>query len=101
MKDNDNYLRSFDPFSYSLFSVDDTYVIKSSILDHPLSAMHDIGARGPQPAAEPWPAAISAGCGPFFMPRTGTARPLLYLSRLRPAPARVFRSSESWIGDDT
>ena len=64
-------------------------------------AMHDIGARGPQPAAEPWPAAISAGCGPFFMPRTGTARPLLYLSRLRPAPARVFRSSESWIGDDT
>jgi hypothetical protein len=34
-------------------------------------AMHDIGARGPQLAAEPRPAAISAGCGPFFMPRPG------------------------------
>ena len=32
---------------------------------------------------------------PVFLPRTGTARPLLYLSRLR--PAAVFRSSESWI----
>ena len=30
-----------------------------------LAAMHDIGDRGPQPAAEPRPAAISAGCGPF------------------------------------
>ena len=41
-------------------------------------AMHDIGARGPQPAAEPRPAAISAGCGPFFMPRPATARPQLF-----------------------
>jgi hypothetical protein len=64
-------------------------------------AMHDIGARGPQPAAGPRPAAISAGCGPFLMPRTGTARPLLYLSRPRPAAARLFRSSECWVADDT
>jgi hypothetical protein len=40
--------------------------------------MHDIGARGPQPAAEPRPAAISAGCGPFFIPRPATARPQLF-----------------------
>jgi hypothetical protein len=28
--------------------------------------MHDIGARGPEPAAEPRPAVISDGCGQSF-----------------------------------
>jgi hypothetical protein len=58
---------------WSLGKVLDVYWQFAEVGDAYL-AMHDIGARGPQPAAEPRLAAISAGCGPFLClgrPRPG------------------------------
>ena len=59
--------------------------IVSTMYDH--TAMHDIGARGPQPAAEPRPAAARFLC--LGRPRPGRN----FLSWLRPAAARLFRRS--------
>ena len=50
-------------------------------------AVHDIGARDPQPAVELRPAATSDGCGPFIYASAGHGQDGRYSSRLRPAAA--------------